>query len=81
MYACLLDSDGNVVSFPPITNSDLTKVSTRSSLVIFMPRLMIGVNRFMKTTATSSNRFGQIMKLSWKGTVRQNYPYCDVPLQ
>ena len=27
-YPCLVDSDGKVISFPPITNSDVTKVRT-----------------------------------------------------
>ena len=26
LYACLLDSEATVVSFPPITNCDITKV-------------------------------------------------------
>lgn len=26
LYPCLLNKDGNVISFPPITNSDITKV-------------------------------------------------------
>ena len=27
LYPCLLDNSGQVVSFPPITNSDITKMS------------------------------------------------------
>ncbi|KAG8233402.1 hypothetical protein J437_LFUL013395 [Ladona fulva] len=31
LYPCLLDSEGKVISFPPITNSDVTKLSTSTT--------------------------------------------------
>lgn len=33
-YPCLLDSDGKVLSFPPITNSDITKMSAVSTSML-----------------------------------------------
>jgi len=32
LYPCLVDSSGVVISFPPITNSDVTKVNTNVSM-------------------------------------------------
>ena len=33
MYPCLMDNEGRVISFPPITNSDITKVNYMLSSV------------------------------------------------
>lgn len=33
MYPCLLDAEGHVISFPPITNSEKTKVRLKQEVL------------------------------------------------
>lgn len=36
LYPCLLDAEGHVISFPPITNSEKTKVCVQYTVYVFL---------------------------------------------